>query len=236
MSLGFWVFLLLLWLYLYKLLTCSLSFHYSSSNFAIFVSSGSSLSMLWQGTQLFLFEASGFSLLLRAFSVSFEKTCPAVLYPLKEEGGLHIPVFIIGFNHIWKFLPNSVGEFSYCASIDGKSSSSGAIEKVKGLVTQSCLALCHPMDCGPPGSSVHRILQARILEWVAIPFSRASSGPKGQTWFSCVAGIFFYCLSHQGTSCYVLMWSDRELMLLNCGVGEDSWGSLGLQGDPTSQS
>jgi len=39
------------------------------------------------------------------------------------------------------------------------------------LVTQSCLTLCHPMDCSPPGSSVHGILQARILEWVAIPFS-----------------------------------------------------------------
>ena len=39
------------------------------------------------------------------------------------------------------------------------------------LVTQSCLTLCNPMDCSPPGSSVHRILQARILEWVAISFS-----------------------------------------------------------------
>ena len=39
------------------------------------------------------------------------------------------------------------------------------------LVTQSCLTLCGPMDCSPPGSSVHEILQARILEWAAIPFS-----------------------------------------------------------------
>ena len=38
-----------------------------------------------------------------------------------------------------------------------------------------CLTLCDPMDCSPPGSSVHGILQARILEWVAIPFSRGSS-------------------------------------------------------------
>ena len=37
------------------------------------------------------------------------------------------------------------------------------------LVTQLCLTLCNPMDCGPPGSSVHGILQARILEWVACP-------------------------------------------------------------------
>ena len=46
---------------------------------------------------------------------------------------------------------------------------------------QSCLALCNPMDQSPPGSSVHVILQARILEWVAIPFSRGSSRPRDQT-------------------------------------------------------
>ena len=43
---------------------------------------------------------------------------------------------------------------------------------VKVKVTQSCLTLCDPMDCSPPGSFVHGILQARILDWGAIPFSR----------------------------------------------------------------
>ena len=43
--------------------------------------------------------------------------------------------------------------------------------KVKALVAQLCLTLCDPMDCSPPGSSVHGILQARILAWVAISFS-----------------------------------------------------------------
>ena len=43
---------------------------------------------------------------------------------------------------------------------------------------QSCLTLCDPMDSSPPGSSVHRILQARILEWGAISFSRGSSRPR----------------------------------------------------------
>ena len=47
------------------------------------------------------------------------------------------------------------------------------------------------MDCSPPGSSVHEILQARILEWVAIPFSRGSSWPRDQIWVSCIAGRFF---------------------------------------------
>ena len=45
------------------------------------------------------------------------------------------------------------------------------------LVTQSCLTLCDRMDCSPLGSPVHGILQARILEWVGIPFSRGSSQP-----------------------------------------------------------
>ena len=50
--------------------------------------------------------------------------------------------------------------------------------KVKVLVTQSCLTLCDLMDCHPPGSSVHGISQARILAWVAIPFSMGSSQPR----------------------------------------------------------
>ena len=45
------------------------------------------------------------------------------------------------------------------------------------LVAQLCLTLCNPMDSSPPGSSVHRILQARILEWVAMPSSREPSNP-----------------------------------------------------------
>ena len=49
------------------------------------------------------------------------------------------------------------------------------------LVTQSCLTLYDPVDCSPPDSSVSEILQARILEWVAIPFSRASSQPRDWT-------------------------------------------------------
>ena len=49
--------------------------------------------------------------------------------------------------------------------------------KVIVLFTQSCLNLCNPMDFSPPGSSVHGILQARLLKWVAIPFARGSQDP-----------------------------------------------------------
>ena len=62
-------------------------------------------------------------------------------------------------------------------------------DKVK--VAQLCPTLCGSMDYNPPGSSVHGILQARILEWVAISFSRGSSRPRDQTQVSCIAGRFF---------------------------------------------
>ena len=56
-------------------------------------------------------------------------------------------------------------------------------------VTQSCLTLWNPMDCNPPGSSVHRIFQARILEWIAISSSKGSPQPRQQTQVS-----YIFCL------------------------------------------
>ena len=61
----------------------------------------------------------------------------------------------------------------------------------KVLDTQSCPTLCDLMDCHLPGSSVREFLQARILEWVNIPFSRGSSQPRDLTQVSCIAGSFF---------------------------------------------
>ena len=63
--------------------------------------------------------------------------------------------------------------------------------KVKVLVTQSCPTLCDPKDCSLPGSSVHGILQARILEWGAICFSRGSSQPRDRTQVSYIVGRSF---------------------------------------------
>ena len=73
--------------------------------------------------------------------------------------------------------------------------------EVTMLVTQSCLTLCNPMDCSPPGSSVHVILQARILERVDISSSRGNSQPRDQTQVSCIAGRFF------------TTWATREAQL-----------------------
>ena len=76
------------------------------------------------------------------------------------------------------------------------------------LVTESFPTLCDAMDCTPPGSSIHGILQAWILEWVAIPFSRGSSWPRDQTWVSHISKQIHYCLNHQGsTYMYVCIYT-----------------------------
>ena len=61
---------------------------------------------------------------------------------------------------------------------------------------QSCLTLCDPMDYNPLGSSIHGILQARILEWVAMPSSRGSSRPRDHTHVSYVSCIGRQVLHH----------------------------------------
>ena len=65
---------------------------------------------------------------------------------------------------------------------------------------QSCPTLCDPMDCSPPGSFVHEILQARILEWISIPFSRGSSWSRDWILGLLPCRQVLFCLSHQGSS------------------------------------
>ena len=79
-----------------------------------------------------------------------------------------------------------------------------ATYEVKVLVAQSCLTLWDPMDYSPPGSFVHGILQARILEWVAILFSRRSPWPRDQTRVSCMSGRFS------------TIWATREMATYMC--------------------
>ena len=66
-------------------------------------------------------------------------------------------------------------------------------------VAQLCPTLCDPVDCSSAGSSIHGILQARILEWVAISFSRGSSPPRDWTQVSRIVGKMLQPLSHQGS-------------------------------------
>ena len=77
------------------------------------------------------------------------------------------------------------------------------LDESKSEVAQSCPTLCDPMDCSLPGFSVHGIFQARILEWVAISFSRRSSWPRDWTSVSCVLyigrWILYQCAAVEAT-------------------------------------
>ena len=73
--------------------------------------------------------------------------------------------------------------------------------------------LCDPMDCSPPGSSLHGIFQTRILQWVAISFSRGPSWPSNQTYIPCASCIGRWILYHCAT------WEAPEWMLLRSKKG-----------------
>ena len=76
--------------------------------------------------------------------------------------------------------------------------------------------LCNPMDCSPPGSSIHGIFQAKILGWVAISFSRGSFWPRDWTDVSCISSIgrsVLYQLSHQGSHLYMALGKNCKVYI-----------------------
>ena len=112
------------------------------------------------------------------------------------------------------------------------------------LVVQSCPTLCNPKDYSPPGSSIHGIFQARILEWVAVFFSRGSSQPRGQTqvsYVSCIGRRILYpCLTWEA---HALLSSKDSPCPLECyamtetlGLTPDGsvWHGLALCPSPTT--
>ena len=103
--------------------------------------------------------------------------------------------------------------------------------KSESVVAQSCPTICDPLDSSLPGSSVHGIPQAGILEWVAIPFSRGSSRSRDWTQVFGTAGRFF------------IIWATREALcntkrgdyiiakiLFNFNINRRSWSSTSLSG------
>ena len=79
-------------------------------------------------------------------------------------------------------------------------------------VTKSCPTLCNPMDCSPPGSSVHGILQARILEWVPIFFSRGPSQPKDPTYISYTGRrVLYHWVTREALSTFITTSHIRNL-------------------------
>ena len=114
--------------------------------------------------------------ILQAIPVSFNPLSPLFCHKL----------------FFWRYIKQSspdtfTGSCLHC--LHARSTASPLV-KLKLLVAQLCSTLCDPMDCSPPGFSVHGIHQARILEWVVISFSKGSPQPSDQTWVSCIAGRF----------------------------------------------
>ena len=103
------------------------------------------------------------------------------------------------------------------------------------LITHSCPTLFNAMDCSLPGSSVHGILQASILEWIAISFSRGSSRPRDRSRVSPHCRQILYLLSHQGNPS-VCPSSNRKRTRLVCGHKHQSlskpWGEICMDSLP----
>ena len=85
----------------------------------------------------------------------------------------------------------------------------------KSEVTQSYPALCNPMDCSLPGSSIHGIFQARVLEWVATSFSRGSSWPRDWTQVSRIAGRHFTTQVCHIAGRRFTVWATREVLTIH---------------------
>jgi len=94
-------------------------------------------------------------------------------------------------NTIEYYVPFCILYFTGPQTLAGLSTLPLKVKASQMLTIQLCPAHCDHVDCSLPGSSVHVILQERILEWVAIPFSRQSSRPKDWTWVSCSSSRFF---------------------------------------------
>ena len=101
----------------------------------------------------------------------------------------------------WRLFLKHVGSEGQCEELKQfRLAPGGERKKVKDSeVTQSCPTLCDPMDCSPPGSSIHGIFQARVLEWGAIAFFRRSSQPRDWTRVSCTVDRCF------------TIWATREV-------------------------
>ena len=100
--------------------------------------------------------------------------------------------------------------------------------KSESEVAQSCLTLSDPMDCGPPGSSVHGLLQVRIQEWAALPSSGKFSPHRDWTRISCTAGRFFtteqaWILNLRRTRVNLLPLCTKNINLLYFQIKRENW-------------
>ena len=119
------------------------------------------------------------------------------------------------FQFMYFSIPESPFPFFYCLAIENHYFLLFSL----CMIAQSCLTLCDPVDCSPPGPFVHRVFLARTLEWVAISFSRTSSWPRDQTHISlslALAGRFLPTES-PGKPSFVVMCSYNSLNMVYFG-------------------
>ena len=121
----------------------------------------------------------------KEISLSLGKNTCSSKYSLGEKWSPIVPYSIIFKNFYWSRVAFNPVLLSVCVCV------CVCVSVCVCWVAQLCLTLCNPMECSPPGSSVHKIFQARKLEWVAILPSRKSSQPRDQTRVSCVDRCFF---------------------------------------------
>ena len=119
-----------------------------------------------------------------------------------------------------KYLPANAGDIRDAGSISGLGRPP---RETESEVAQPCPTLCDPIDCSLPGSSVHGIFQARVLEWVAISFSRGSSRPRDWTRVSRIVGrCFTFCLTkeiatHSNILAWRIPWTEKSSRLWSTG-------------------
>ena len=89
------------------------------------------------------------------------------------------------------------------------------LDENESEVTQLCLTLCDSIDCSLPGSSVHGIFQAIVLEWIAISFSRGFSQPRARTWVSCIVDRGFTIWATREVSVWYHISSIEELLIFH---------------------
>ena len=120
----------------------------------------------------------------------------------------------------WSYLAcryASWGSIKYINQVKGHNLKSLQWKLGLGIWSLSCLTLCHPMDCSLPGSSVHGIFQAIVLEWIAISFSRGSSQPRAWTRVSLIVDRCF------------MVWATREVLYKNIKILKYNEGPLTLE-------
>ena len=100
----------------------------------------------------------------------------------------HSALFTVQLSHLYMTTGKTIALTRWTFAGKAMSLLFNMLSESESEVAQSYPALCNPMDCSLPGSSLHGILQARVLEWVAISFSRGSSQPRDQTRVSCIPG------------------------------------------------